>query len=206
MTIPKGVNGNMGGADALTIAAQALALAKSNETDIDALDHIVHGIANDTGASPALNADTVTPANLKGYSAATGHSMVLRVKADGSGFDFVPLPASAPTRTAMAATVPTTIAGLKVSHLYKDSTGAIPQDSTFDLTNGGTTDLTIKAATAFATGLTLAAKAATYDVLDFATADPYTLSVNATGASMAFTTDVTIPANSTKVFYVRDNG
>ena len=38
-------------------------------------------------AAPAVG--SVTPASLSGYDAGTGHSKMVRVKADGSGFDFV---------------------------------------------------------------------------------------------------------------------
>lgn len=205
MADPRGENASAWN-DAATIAAQALALAKTNESDIDSIDHIITGIAHDAEGAPALNNGIVTPANLKGYDAGTAHSMVPRVKADGTGFDFMKFPASAPTRSAMSATVPDTITGLKISHLHKLSDGTLPPDSTFDLTNSGTAALTIKANTAFATGLTLADKAASYDVLDFSTGAPYTLNVNATGASMALTTDITIPANSTVTLFVRENG
>lgn len=204
MTV-KGENVDGWAGDPETIAKQALALAKTNESDIDSLDHIVHGIANDTGNAPTLNNGIVTPAKLASYDSNTDHAKIPRVKSDGTGFDFVDLP-NVLTRSNMQATVPTTLAGLKISHLSKMSDGTLPIDSTFDMTNSGSADLTIKANTAFATGLTLAKIAKSYDVLDFATGDPYTLSINATGASMAFTTDITIPANGTKTLFVRDNG
>lgn len=40
-----------------------------------------------TGGSPA--ASSVTPASLDGYDAGTGHGKLVKVKADGNGFDFV---------------------------------------------------------------------------------------------------------------------
>ncbi|PWG60497.1 head fiber protein [Bifidobacterium catulorum] len=41
------------------------------------------------GADAAPAVGSVTPASLSGYDAGTGHSKMVRVKADGSGFDFV---------------------------------------------------------------------------------------------------------------------
>lgn len=41
------------------------------------------------GGSKAPDAGSVTPASLSGYDPSTGHSKMVKVKADGSGFDFV---------------------------------------------------------------------------------------------------------------------
>ncbi|PJM80005.1 head fiber protein [Bifidobacterium scaligerum] len=41
------------------------------------------------GGSKAPDAGSVTPASLSGYDPGTGHSKMVKVKADGSGFDFV---------------------------------------------------------------------------------------------------------------------
>lgn len=42
----------------------------------------------------APDGGSVTPASLKGYDAGTGHGKVPQVKTDGSGFDFVAMPAA----------------------------------------------------------------------------------------------------------------
>lgn len=182
-----------------TALKQVCDLATTNESDIDTIDHLVHTAIDDSGH--------VIPAGLANYSATTSKGKVPRVKADGTGFDYVDFPTvpTVLTRSSMTATVPSTLSNLRVSHLSKMSDGTIPE-SVFDLTNGGTTDLAIDANTAFATGLTLAKSAKTYDCLDLVTGNPYTLSVNSTGTSMAFTTDVSIKANSSLHVYVRANG
>lgn len=64
-----------------------------------------------------LAAGAVTPAKLSGYDPATGHGMVPRVKADGSGFDLVALPAvpAAPTADTLTGATATGRALLKAT-------------------------------------------------------------------------------------------
>lgn len=109
-----------------------------------------------------------------------------------------------PTLTKQTATVPTTYAGLSVSHLYAESDGTI-HEGVFDITNSKATDVIIQAEEVFATNLSLAAKAATYSAIVWGTGDPLTLEVNDTGKSINFTTTIEIRGNSTLHIYVRDN-
>lgn len=195
--------------------------------------------------------DSLTPALFAGYDAGTGHSKYIRVKSDGSGFDFVDAPTvdnlggataigkavmkatdAASARNAIGAgtssfsgnyndltnkpvigsagytkqtaTIPSTLSALKVSHLRTESDGTLVE-GVFDITNSSAATVSIAANTVFATGLTMKAEAATYSCLVWGSGDPLTLSANDTGKSLSFTTDVSVPANSTLHVYVRDN-
>lgn len=107
--------------------------------------------------------------------------------------------------TKLTPTIPTTFAGkLRVSHLYMDADSTL-HESVFDLSNSTAAALEIPANTVFATGLKLAAKEASYSCLVWGSNDELTLKSNATGASLTFTTAVTIPANDTVHILIRDN-
>lgn len=279
-------------------AANALNLARTNESDIDTIDHVINSIADDTNDTPALKAGIVGTAAIADGAATASkvkHGSTLKAN-DAGGLDVnagnglstnattgmleVPIDSDhfvygthgigiktrsitsqelqafdttefdqirktvaennliastvqlagtsahsldimyfsvgnlvtylrkvigAAARVKQTATIPTTFTGkLSVSHLYAEGDGTLAE-GVFDLTNATAEALTISAETAFATGLALQAKAATYSCLLWGTGDPLTLEVNATGKSVNFTTDVTIPASSTLHVYVRDN-
>lgn len=91
------------------------------------------------GSTPATG--SVTPAALSGYDPGTGHSMVPRVKSDGSGFDFVALPfvPAAPTADTLTGATDTGRAVLKAANAAAARTAIGAGTSSF---SGKYTDLT----------------------------------------------------------------